>query len=67
MRPGLNPSLAGTTSPTISEKRLENDVKVLILLLLEPLLRLADLADRLIGKSFSLNPSLAGTTSPTNQ
>ncbi len=35
----LNPSLAGTTSPTERAKRIESEALVLILLLLEPLLR----------------------------
>ena len=62
---GLNPSLAGTTSPTeLSLKLLLVESLVLILLLLEPLLRLFQPLMLMQTRS-GLNPSLAGTTSPT--
>ena len=61
---GLNPSLAGTTSPTSNNVAINFIRCVLILLLLEQPLRLS-LSQFKAQRNISLNPSLAGTTSPT--
>ncbi len=61
----LNPSLAGTTSPTGTKLINDSGKPVLILLQLEQPLRQRE--QKLYREfDYSLNPSLAGTTSPTD-